>query len=55
MPIPGTKRREYLEENAAAGSLGPDPAEMRLLEDALAPGAISGQRYPGWIMATIDR
>ncbi|WP_342423835.1 aldo/keto reductase [Paenibacillus sp. FSL E2-0178] len=55
VPIPGTKRRKYLEENVAAGSLALNPAEMKRLDDALAPGTISGQRYPDWIMATIDR
>ncbi|AIQ57186.1 aldo/keto reductase [Paenibacillus borealis] len=55
VPIPGTKRRKYLEENVAAGSLALNPAEMKRLDDALAPGTISGQRYPDWIMSTIDR
>jgi aryl-alcohol dehydrogenase-like predicted oxidoreductase len=53
--IPGTKRREYLEENVAAEVVKLDPAEMKLLDDALAPGKVSGKRYADWIMATIDR
>lgn len=32
-----------------------DPAPMRARDDALAPGKVSGNRYPDWIMATIDR
>jgi aryl-alcohol dehydrogenase-like predicted oxidoreductase len=55
VPIPGTKRRKYLEENVAAGTIELDPAQMKLLDDALAPGKVSGKRYADWIMATIDR
>jgi aryl-alcohol dehydrogenase-like predicted oxidoreductase len=55
VPIPGTKRRRYLEENVAAATVQLDPAQMRVLGDALAPGKVSGRRYPDWIMATIDR
>ncbi len=55
VPIPGTKRREYLEENVAAATIQLDPAQMKALDDALAPGKVSGKRYPDWIMATIDR
>jgi aryl-alcohol dehydrogenase-like predicted oxidoreductase len=54
-PIPGTKRRTYLEENVAAAARQLDPAEMKALDEALAPGNIAGPRYPEWIMATIDR
>jgi aryl-alcohol dehydrogenase-like predicted oxidoreductase len=55
VPIPGTKRRKYLEENVAAETVQLDPAQMKVLDDALAPGKVSGQRYADWIMATIDR
>jgi aryl-alcohol dehydrogenase-like predicted oxidoreductase len=55
VPIPGTKRRKYLEENAAAATVQLDPPQMQMLDDALAPGKISGKRYADWIMATIDR
>jgi aryl-alcohol dehydrogenase-like predicted oxidoreductase len=53
--IPGTKRRKYLEENVAAESVELDPTQMKVLDDALAPGRVSGKRYADWIMATIDR
>jgi aryl-alcohol dehydrogenase-like predicted oxidoreductase len=53
--LTGTKRRTYLEENVAAATVELDPAQMKALDDALAPGNVSGQRYPDWIMATIDR
>lgn len=55
VPIPGTKRRSYLEENVAAAAIRLDPANMQQLDDALATGTISGTRYPDWVMATIDR
>jgi aryl-alcohol dehydrogenase-like predicted oxidoreductase len=55
VPIPGTKRRKYLEENVAAETVQLDPAEMNVLDEALAPGKVSGKRYADWIMATIDR
>jgi aryl-alcohol dehydrogenase-like predicted oxidoreductase len=55
VPIPGTKRRKYLEENVAAETVQLDPAQIKVLDDALAPGKVSGKRYADWIMATIDR
>jgi aryl-alcohol dehydrogenase-like predicted oxidoreductase len=55
VPIPGTKRRKYLEENVAAATVELDAAQMKLLDDALVQGKISGKRYADWIMATIDR
>lgn len=55
VPIPGTKRRSYLEENVAASSIRLDDGEMRVLDHALASGTIHGNRYADWILATIDR
>jgi aryl-alcohol dehydrogenase-like predicted oxidoreductase len=55
VPIPGTKRRKYLEENVAAAGLRLTPGQMKRLDDALAAGQISGERYPEWMMSTIDR
>jgi aryl-alcohol dehydrogenase-like predicted oxidoreductase len=55
VPIPGTKQKRYLEENVAAETVQLDPAQMKALDHALAPGKVSGQRYADWIMATIDR
>jgi aryl-alcohol dehydrogenase-like predicted oxidoreductase len=55
VPIPGTKRRKYLEENVAAETVKIAPAQMKQLDDALAPGKVSGKRYADWIMTTIDR
>ncbi len=55
VPIPGTKRRKYLEENVAAAALKLDAAEMVTLDAALAPGKVSGPRYNERVMTTIDR
>ena len=55
VPIPGTKRRTYLEENIAAASISLSDAEMKALDEALAPGKISGQRYGEKMMGLVDR
>jgi aryl-alcohol dehydrogenase-like predicted oxidoreductase len=55
VPIPGTKRRAYLEENVAAAALRLDAAQMTQLDSAMRPENISGPRYAEKIMATIDR
>jgi len=55
VPIPGTKRRTYLEENLAAASFRLDAAEVARLDAALALGTVSGNRYADWVLATIDR
>jgi aryl-alcohol dehydrogenase-like predicted oxidoreductase len=55
VPIPGTKRRTYLEENVAAASLHLSPEEMARLDDALRPDAIAGPRYNEKAMAYVDR
>jgi aryl-alcohol dehydrogenase-like predicted oxidoreductase len=55
VPIPGTKRRTYLEENIAAATISLSAAEMKALDDALAPGKVSGPRYGATMMSMIDR
>jgi aryl-alcohol dehydrogenase-like predicted oxidoreductase len=55
VPIPGTKRIRHLEENVAAASLMLDATEMAALDEALAPGKISGPRYTERAMAMVDR
>jgi aryl-alcohol dehydrogenase-like predicted oxidoreductase len=55
VPIPGTKRVKYLEENVAAASIALDATQMRTLDEALAPGKVAGPRYNPATMATIDR
>jgi aryl-alcohol dehydrogenase-like predicted oxidoreductase len=46
VPIPGTKRRRYLEENVGALSVALDEADIAALEEAFPPGAAAGLRYP---------
>ena len=55
VPIPGTKRRKYLEENVAAADVRLSAAEMATLDAALAPGKIAGPRYNAERMLTVDR
>jgi aryl-alcohol dehydrogenase-like predicted oxidoreductase len=55
VPIPGTKRRKYLEENAAAASITLSPAEVAELETAIPAGAVAGDRYAPSGMKSIDR
>jgi aryl-alcohol dehydrogenase-like predicted oxidoreductase len=46
VPIPGTKRRRYLEQNVAAVELALGDAELAALRAAFPPGAAAGLRYP---------
>jgi aryl-alcohol dehydrogenase-like predicted oxidoreductase len=55
VPIPGTKRRAYLEENVAAAAIALDPAQMQALDEALAPTKIAGPRYGETMMSMVDR
>jgi aryl-alcohol dehydrogenase-like predicted oxidoreductase len=55
VPIPGTKRRVYLEENVAALVLEFTAAELAEIAAALPPGAASGMRYPEWSMKAVNR
>jgi len=53
VPIPGTKRRSYLEENAAAAEVDLTPAELERLEQAFPAGVAAGDRYPD--MSSVNR
>jgi aryl-alcohol dehydrogenase-like predicted oxidoreductase len=53
VPIPGTKRRRYLEENAEAVDVELTDEELERIEQAFPKGAAAGDRYPD--MSTIDR
>ena len=55
VPIPGTKRRTYLEENIGAVKVRLAPEEMAELEAALAPEKVSGPRYNPERMRQVDR
>jgi aryl-alcohol dehydrogenase-like predicted oxidoreductase len=53
VPIPGTKRTRYLEENAAAVEVELGEDDLARIEEAFPKGATAGDRYPD--MSTIDR
>jgi len=55
VPIPGTKRRKYLEENVGAADVRLTRDEMAALDAALAPEKVAGPRYSAKQMAQVDR
>jgi aryl-alcohol dehydrogenase-like predicted oxidoreductase len=55
VPIPGTKRRRYLEENVGAADVSLDAEEMATLDATLSPEKVSGPRYSARQMAQVDR
>jgi len=55
VPIPGTKRRKYLEENAAAVDIRLTSADIAELEAAVPQNEIAGERYAAAAMKAIDR
>ncbi len=54
LPIPGTKRRKYLEQNVAAADIQLSVEEMQRLEEAAPRGAASGLRYPETMMKRVN-
>src|SRR5246127_1690369 len=55
VPIPGTKRRKYLEENAAAVDVDLNDGEVAELQAAVPPSEVAGERYAAANMQNIDR
>jgi aryl-alcohol dehydrogenase-like predicted oxidoreductase len=55
VPIPGTKRAKYLEENAAAESVELTDAELVRLNELFAPDNVAGDRYVPEMMRMLDR
>jgi len=55
VPIPGTKRRKYLEENVKALDVTLDAAQIAELADLFPRGIASGERYPPNMMAALNR
>jgi aryl-alcohol dehydrogenase-like predicted oxidoreductase len=55
VPIPGTKRRKYLEDNAAAADLSLSTSELARIEAAVPKGAVAGERYAPESFALIER
>jgi aryl-alcohol dehydrogenase-like predicted oxidoreductase len=55
VPIPGTKRRRYLEENVGAVEVELSPAELAEIDAAMPAGAAAGTRYPEAGMQAVNR
>jgi aryl-alcohol dehydrogenase-like predicted oxidoreductase len=55
VPIPGTKRREYLEENAAAADIELSGEDLQRIEEAAPVGVAAGERYDEASMKTLNR
>jgi aryl-alcohol dehydrogenase-like predicted oxidoreductase len=55
VPIPGTKRRRYLEENIQAVEVGLSPAELKEIDEKLPVGMTAGDRYPAESMKAVNR
>jgi aryl-alcohol dehydrogenase-like predicted oxidoreductase len=55
VPIPGTKRRKYLEENAAAAQVYLSPADLTRINEASPKGVASGLRYPESMMRLVNQ
>jgi aryl-alcohol dehydrogenase-like predicted oxidoreductase len=54
VPIPGTKRRRYLEENVAALELKLSPEDLAAIDEVAPPGAVAGDRYTPAFMARVN-
>jgi len=54
IPIPGTKRRTYLEEDAGAINVKLTPEDLRRIEEVAPKGAVSGMRYPEGAMKMVN-
>src|SRR5882757_1904989 len=54
IPIPGTKRRKYLEENAGALSVKLSPNDLRRIDEVAPKGAVAGPRYPETMMTWVN-
>jgi aryl-alcohol dehydrogenase-like predicted oxidoreductase len=54
IPIPGTKRRKYLEENIAALNVKLSAADLRRVDEVAPHGSAAGQRYPEHLMNLVN-
>ncbi|HMJ08925.1 MAG TPA: aldo/keto reductase [Pyrinomonadaceae bacterium] len=55
VPIPGTKRRKYLEQNAAAAEVDLTAADIKRIDEVFPKDAAAGSRYPAAMMASVNR
>ena len=54
VPIPGTKRRKYMEENLGALEVDLTPAELARIEEVAPKGVAAGTRYPEAMMSLVN-
>ena len=54
VPVPGTKRRKYLEENVAAINVKLTKEDLRRIEEIFPTGAAAGERYPEHMMKIVN-
>jgi aryl-alcohol dehydrogenase-like predicted oxidoreductase len=54
VPIPGTKRVAYVEENAGAADVTLTAEQLAAIEEAMPAGAVAGERYPAASMVTVE-
>jgi len=54
VPIPGTKRRKYLEENVAAEAIRLTPEDLQRIDEVFPPEAAAGGRYPEHMMSLVN-
>jgi aryl-alcohol dehydrogenase-like predicted oxidoreductase len=54
VPIPGTKRVKYLEENAAATEIQLTPEDLKKIDEIAPKGVAAGERYPAAMMGFIS-
>jgi aryl-alcohol dehydrogenase-like predicted oxidoreductase len=54
VPIPGTKRRKYLEENVSAIDVKLSPEDLRSIDEIFPTGAAAGDRYPEHMMRIVN-
>jgi aryl-alcohol dehydrogenase-like predicted oxidoreductase len=54
VPIPGTKRRKYLEENVAALEVKLSAEDLRRIDEIFPTGAAAGLRYPEHMMSSVN-
>jgi aryl-alcohol dehydrogenase-like predicted oxidoreductase len=55
VPIPGTKRRKYLEDNVGAVNVRLTPEDIRRIEEVFPSGAAAGERYPEHMMQLVSQ
>jgi len=55
VPIPGTKRRKYLEENVGALEVSLSAADLRAIDEVAPKGSAAGGRYPEEAMKSLNR